>query len=65
MAKKKKEKKEDAKKEKSSFDYKEYIEKTFTNPKAFIYYIVVNDLTLKNKDEVNDLYNKFKVLGGN
>lgn len=64
MAKKKKEKKENSKKEKSSFDYKEYIEKTFTKPKAFIYYIVVNDLTLKNEDEVNDLYNKFKVLGG-
>lgn len=64
MAKKKKEKKENGKKQKTSFDYKEYIEKTFTNPKAFIYYIVVNDLTLKNEDEVNDLYNKFKVLGG-
>lgn len=65
MAKKKKEKKEDAKKEKSSFDYKEYVEKTFEAPKAFLYYVLVNDLTLKSKEEVDKAYKLFKQLGGN
>ena len=48
----------------ASFDYKDYIEKTFDKPKAFIYYIVVNELKFKNKEEVDKAYELFKQLGG-
>ena len=48
----------------ASFDYKDYIEKTFDKPKAFIYYIVVNELTFKTKEEVDKAYESFKQLGG-
>lgn len=64
MAKKKNETKEEPKKE-QSFDYQDYIEKTFNTPKAFIYYIIVNGLTFKNREEVDEAYNIFKQLGGN
>ena len=63
----KKDKPVDAKKKKqvtSSFDYETYIENTFDKPKAFIYYIVVNELTFKNKEEVEKAYELFKQLGG-
>lgn len=49
----------------TSFDYKDYVEKTFERPKAFLYYILVNDLTFKSKEEVNKTYELFKQLGGN
>lgn len=48
----------------ASFNATEYIEKTFTKPKAFIYYIVVNELKFKNKEEVDKAYELFKQLGG-
>lgn len=63
MTKKKKEKKEE--KVEKSFDYKEYVEKTFERPKAFLYYILVNNLTFKSKEEVDKAYELFKQLGGN
>jgi hypothetical protein len=47
-----------------SFDYKDYIEKTFDKPKAFIYYITVNELSFKTKEEVEKAYELFKQLGG-
>ena len=46
---------------KDSFDYKEYIEKTFETPKAFLYYILVNNLTFKSKEEVDKAYELFKL----
>lgn len=49
----------------NSFDYRDYIEKTFENPKAFLYYILVNDLTFKSKEEVDKAYKLFKQLEGN
>lgn len=49
----------------TSFDYKDYVEKTFETPKAFLYYILVNDLSLKSKTEVDKAYELFKQLGGN
>lgn len=49
----------------ASFDYKDYVEKTFETPKAFLYYILVNDLSLKSKKEVDKAYKLFKQLGGN
>ena len=49
----------------TSFDYKDYVEKTFETPKAFLYYILVNDLSLKSKTEVDKTYELFKQLGGN
>lgn len=48
----------------ASFNATEYIEKTFDKPKAFIYYIVVNKLQFKNKEEVDKAYELFKQLGG-
>lgn len=48
-----------------SFDYKDYVEKTFERPKTFLYYILVNDLTFKSKEEVDKAYELFKQLGGN
>lgn len=70
MAKKKdsgkqKEEKKEVKVEASTFDYRDYVEKTFTTPKAFIYYIIVNGLSFKNKKEVDEAYKSFKQLGGN
>ena len=68
---KKKEEKEKATKQTDSgkkealFDYKDYVEKTFENPKAFLYYVLVNDLTLKSKEEVDKTYKLFKQVGGN
>ena len=54
----------ETKKKNESFDYKAYVEKTFTNPKAFIYYVIVNDLTFKSKEEVDKTYNIYKEMGG-
>lgn len=70
MVKKKEEKEKatkqtDGGKKEDSFDYKDYVEKTFENPKAFLYYVLVNDLTLKSKEEVDKTYKLFKQLGGN
>ena len=48
----------------ASFNAKDYIEKTFDKPKAFIYYTVVNELKFKNKEEVTKAYELFKQLGG-
>lgn len=48
----------------TSFDYKDYVEKTFERPKAFLYYILLNDLTFKSKKEVDKAYELFKHLGG-
>lgn len=47
----------------ASFNATEYIEKTFDKPKAFIYYIVVNKLQFKNKEEVDKAYELFKQGG--
>ena len=49
----------------ASFNYKDYVEKTFERPKTFLYYILVNDLTFKSKEEVDKAYELFKQLGGN
>lgn len=70
MAKKKEEKEKSTKKtsggkKEAPFDYKDYVEKTFENPKAFLYYVLVNDLTFKSKMEVDKAYELFKQLGGN
>lgn len=70
MTKKKEEKEKSTKKtsggkKEASFDYKEYIEKYFGTPKAFLYYVLVNDLTLKSKEDVDKAYILFKQLGGN
>lgn len=58
-------KKENGGNKKNSFDYKDYVEKTFEKSKSFLYYILVNDLTLKSKTEVDKAYELFKQLGGN
>lgn len=52
MAKQKKEKKED------SFDYKEYIKEEIKDP-DFLYYILSNKITFKEKKDVDELYKKF------
>ena len=70
MVKKKEEKEKatkqtDGGKKEALFDYKDYVEKTFENPKAFLYYVLVNDLTLKSKEEVDKTYKLFKQVGGN
>lgn len=70
MVKKKEEKEKSTKqtgggKKEDYFDYKDYVEKTYENPKAFLYYVLVNDLTLKSKEEVDESYKLFKQLGGN
>lgn len=63
MGKKKEKKQETSKKieKKDSFDYKEYVEKTFETPKAFLYYILVNDLTFKSKEEVDKAYELYNL----
>ena len=63
MAKKKKEKKED--KIEDSFDYIEYINESIERPKAFIYYLIVNDIKVKDEKELEKAYKKYKELGGN
>lgn len=70
MAKKKEEKEKSTKKTSGGkkevpFDYKAYVEKTFERPKTFLYYVLVNDLTFKSKEEVDKAYELFKQLGGN
>ena len=63
MAKKKKEKKEE--KEEVPFDYIEYINESIERPKAFIYYLTVNDIIIKDEKELEKVYKKYNELGGN
>jgi hypothetical protein len=63
MGKKKEKKQETSKKieKEASFDYKKYVEETFERPKAFLYYILVNDLTFKSKEEVDKAYELYNL----
>ena len=63
MAKKKEEKVE----KKPTFDYQKYIEENIIPDymaKGFLFYVITNNLTFKNSDEVDKAYKKFKTLGG-
>ena len=53
MAKQKKEKKRE-----DSFDYKKYIKEEIKDP-DFLYYILSNKITFKEKKDVDELYKKF------
>ena len=46
------------KKELPPFDYKKYIDEEIRD-KAFLYYILSNNIILKNKKEIENLYKKF------
>lgn len=64
MAKKKtKDKKEEGEVVSKPFNYTAYIEKTITTPKAFLYYIKSNKITLNNEKDVEKLYEQFKQGG--
>lgn len=55
MAKQKKKKKEV---KEDSFDYKKYIKEEIKDP-DFLYYILSNKITFKEKKDVDELYKKF------
>lgn len=46
------------------FDFKEYVNENFDNPKAFIYYLITNRVKINNEKELEKIYKQYKILGG-